>query len=57
MQKATEKKAQAKRPAEKTKRKLTRAEKKQIAEVIQKAKGDRKPHTAQQTMQSCTTLT
>lgn len=50
MQKATEKKAQAKRPAEKTKRKLTRAEKKQIAEVIQKAKGDGKPHTAQQTI-------
>ena len=32
------------------KRKLTRAEKKQIAEVIQKAKGDGKPHTAQQTI-------
>ena len=50
MQKATEKKTQAKRPAGKTKRKLTRAEKKQIAEVIQKAKGDGKPHTAQQTI-------
>lgn len=50
MQKATEKKAQANRPAGKAKRKLTRAEKKQIAEVIQKAKGDGKPHTAQQTI-------
>ena len=30
--------------------KLTRAEKKQIAEVIQNAKGDGKPHTAQQTI-------
>ena len=32
------------------KRKLTRAEKKQIAAVIQAAKGDGKPHTAQQTI-------
>ena len=32
------------------KRKLTRAEKKKIAAVIQKAKGDGKPHTAQQTI-------
>ena len=32
------------------KRKLTRAEKKEIAAVIQKAKGDGKPHTAQQTI-------
>ena len=32
------------------KRKLTRAEKKEIAAVIQAAKGDGKPHTAQQTM-------
>lgn len=31
------------------KRKLTRAEKKEIAALIQKAKGDGKPHTAQQT--------
>ncbi len=30
------------------KRKLTRAEKKEIAALIQKAKGDGKPHTAQQ---------
>ena len=41
---------QAKRPAAGAKRKLTRAEKKQIAEVIQKAKGDGKPHSAQQTI-------
>ena len=32
------------------KRKLTRAEKKEIAAVIQAAKGDGKPHTAQQTI-------
>ena len=32
------------------KRKLTRAEKKEIAAVIQAAKGDGKPHTAQQTL-------
>ena len=32
------------------KRKLTRAEKKQIAALIRKAKGDGKPHTAQQTI-------
>ena len=32
------------------KRKLTRAEKKEIAAIIQKAKGDGKPHTAQQTI-------
>jgi len=32
------------------KRKLTRAEKKEIAALIQKAKGDGKPHTAQQTI-------
>ena len=50
MQKATSKKAQPKIPAAGTKRKLTRAEKKQIAEVIQTAKGDGKPHTAQQTI-------
>ncbi len=31
-------------------RKLTRAEKKQIAEVIRQAKGDGKAHTAQQTI-------
>ena len=50
MQKATSKKAQPKSPAAGAKRKLTRAEKKQIAEVIQNAKGDGKPHTAQQTI-------
>ena len=32
------------------KRKLTRAEKKEIAAIIQRAKGDGKPHTAQQTI-------
>ena len=32
------------------KQKLTRAEKKEIAAIIQKAKGDGKPHTAQQTI-------
>ena len=31
-------------------RKLTRAEKKQIAEIIRQAKGDGKAHTAQQTI-------
>ena len=41
---------QAKSPAAGAKRKLTRAEKKQIAEVIQKAKGDGKPHSSQQTI-------
>ena len=41
-------KAKAKPAA--AKRKLTRAEKKQIAAVIQAAKGDGKPHTAQQTI-------
>ena len=50
MQKAISKKAQPKSPAAGAKRKLTRAEKKQIAEVIQTAKGDGKPHTAQQTI-------
>ena len=50
MQKAIPKKAQPKSPAAGAKRKLTRAEKKQIAEVIQNAKGDGKPHTAQQTI-------
>lgn len=34
----------------KAKRKLTRAEKKQIAAVIKQAKGDGKPHTAQETI-------
>lgn len=34
----------------KGKRKLTRAEKKQIAALIRQAKGDGKPHTAQQTI-------
>ena len=36
--------------AAKPKRKLTRAEKKEIAALIRKAKGDGKPHTAQQTI-------
>ena len=36
--------------AAKPKRKLTRAEKKEIATLIRKAKGDGKPHTAQQTI-------
>ncbi len=49
MQKAKQQ-TQAKSPAAGAKRKLTRAEKKQIAEVIQKAKGDGKPHSAQQTI-------
>ena len=49
MQKAKQQ-TKAKSPAAGAKRKLTRAEKKQIAEVIQKAKGDGKPHTAQQTI-------
>lgn len=37
-------------PEKRPKRKLTRAEKRQIAEVIRRAKGDGKPHTAQQTI-------
>lgn len=41
--------AQEASPA-KAKRKLTRAEKKQIAALIQRAKGDGKAHTAQQTI-------
>ena len=41
--------AQEASPA-RAKRKLTRAEKKQIAALIQKAKGDGKAHTAQQTI-------
>ena len=39
-----------KSPGNKAKRKLTRAEKKQIAAVIRQAKGDGKAHTAQQTI-------
>ena len=50
MQKAIPKKAQPKSPAAGVKRKLTRAEKKQIAEAIRKAKGDGKARTAQQTI-------
>lgn len=38
------------REAAGNRRKLTRAEKKQIAEAIRKAKGDGKAHTAQQTI-------
>ena len=37
-------------------RKLTRAEKKQIAEIIRQAKGDGKAHTAQQTIPYIQTL-
>ena len=37
-------------------RKLTRAEKKQIAEIIRQAKGDGKAHTAQQTIPYSTLL-
>ena len=40
----------AKSPAGAKKRRLTHAEKKEIAAVIQAAKGDGKPHTAQQTI-------
>ncbi len=40
----------AKSPAAGAKRKLTRAEKKEIAAIIRNAKGDGKPHTAQQTI-------
>ena len=51
MQKANTKKRAAESPAKANpKRKLTRAEKKQIAEVIRQAKGDGKAHTAQQTI-------
>ena len=39
------------REAAGNRRKLTRAEKKQIAAVIRQAKGDGKAHTAQQTME------
>ena len=49
MSKAKTKQAQEASPA-KAKRKLTRAEKKQIAALIQNAKGDGKAHTAQQTI-------
>ena len=36
-----------------TKRKLSRAEQKQIAALIRQAKGDGKAHTAQQTIPTC----
>ena len=49
MSTAKSKKAREAAPA-RTKRKLTRAEKKEIAALIQKAKGDGKAHTAQQTI-------
>ena len=49
MSTAKNKKAREAAPA-KAKRKLTRAEKKEIAALIQKAKGDGKAHTAQQTI-------
>ena len=51
MQKEPTKKAAGKRNARANPpRKLSRAEKKQIAEVIRQAKGDGKAHTAQQTI-------
>ena len=51
MQKEPTKKAAGKRNAgANPPRKLSRAEKKQIAEVIRQAKGDGKAHTAQQTI-------
>lgn len=49
MSTAKNKKAREAAPA-RAKRKLTRAEKKEIAALIQKAKGDGKAHTAQQTI-------
>lgn len=49
MSTAKNKKAREATP-EKAKRKLTRAERKEIAALIQKAKGDGKAHTAQQTI-------
>ena len=49
MSTAKSKKAREAAPA-RAKRKLTRAEKKEIAALIQKAKGDGKAHTAQQTI-------
>ncbi|HGM1346894.1 TPA: VirB4-like conjugal transfer ATPase, CD1110 family [Clostridioides difficile] len=49
MSTAKSKKAREAAPA-RTKRKLTRAERKEIAALIQKAKGDGKAHTAQQTI-------
>ena len=45
-----ERKTQSRAVKNPVKRKLTRAEKKEIAAVIQAAKGDGKPHTAQQTI-------
>lgn len=42
--------SEAKTKSARGKRKLTRAEKKQIAAVIRQAKGDGKPHTAQETI-------
>ena len=51
MQKEPTKKAAGKRNAgANPPRKLSRVEKKQIAEVIRQAKGDGKAHTAQQTI-------
>lgn len=41
---------QAKKQLEKANHKLTGAEKRQISAIIRKAKGDGKPHTAQQTI-------
>ena len=45
-----ERKTQSRAVKNPVRRKLTRAEKKEIAAVIQAAKGDRKPRTAQQTI-------
>ena len=45
-----ERKTQSRAVKNPVRRKLTRAEKKEIAAVIQAAKGDGKPHTAQQTI-------
>ena len=50
MQKETRRNSAAGSPKPNPPRKLTRAEKKQIAEIIRQAKGDGKAHTAQQTI-------
>ena len=45
-----ERKTQSRAVKNPVRRKLTRAEKKQIETIIRQAKGDGKPHTAQQTI-------
>jgi len=50
LQKETRRNSAAGSPKPNPPRKLTRAEKKQIAEIIRQAKGDGKAHTAQQTI-------